>query len=180
MPGVIGWFQRRGGIPLAPPPSVREYGSLGDDPDRNGGYSTAGIRGVSFVIEYFDSRGWTSIRTIRCLGIDPLHPASITAYCHVREEVCDFRLDRIISIMDLRSGRIVSAEEHLALLAPYLPNDAPEPEPELSALIDLQDAVRGRSVSRCSRSGCAAVASATKRATIVLDSCEGGSGSPQL
>ena len=121
---------------------MREYGSLGDDPDRNGSYSTAGIRGVSFVIEYFNSRGWTSIRTIRCLGIDPLHPASITAYCRVREKVCDFRLDRIISIMDLRSGRIMSAEEHLALLTPYLPNDAPEPEPELSALIDLQDAVR--------------------------------------
>ena len=42
--------------------------------------------------------------------------------------------------MDLRSGRIVSADEHLTLLAPYLPND--EPEPYLRALIDLQNAMR--------------------------------------
>jgi hypothetical protein len=137
---VVGWFERFGEIPLAPPAVVREYGSIGDDPERRGNYSTAGIRGVAFIVEYFDQRGWTSIRTIRCLGIDTLHPASISAHCHVRGKVCEFRVDRIISISDLRSGRIVSAEEHLALLAPYLPNDAPEPE--LCALVDLQNAVR--------------------------------------
>jgi hypothetical protein len=141
MAGVVRWFEKRGEIPLAPPPAVREYGSLTDDPDRfGGGYSTAGIRGVAFAVEYLDSRGWASIRTIRCLGIDTRHPASLTAYCRVREKVCKFRIDRIISIMELRTGRIVSSDEHVTLLAPYLPND--DPEPYLCALVDLQNGMR--------------------------------------
>ena len=85
-------------------------------------------------------RGWTSIRTIRCLGVDTRHPASITAYCRVRDKVCKFRLDRIISILTCRTGRIVSADEHLALLAPYLPSE--EPESYLLALVDLQNSMR--------------------------------------
>lgn len=141
MVGVVKWFEERGEIPLVPPSTVREYGSLTDDPDRfGGGYSTAGIRGVAFMIEYLDSRGWTSIRTIRCLGIDTRHPASLTAYCHVRDKVCKFRLDRIISIMTLRTGRIISADEHLALLAPYLPSE--ETAEYLLPLVNLQNAMR--------------------------------------
>ena len=141
MAGVVNWFEKRGEIPLVPPSGIREYGSLTDDPDRfGGGYSTAGVRGVAFAIEYLDSRGWTSTRTIRCLGVDTRHPASVTAYCHVRDKVCKFRVDRIISIMDLRTGRILSADEHVALLAPYLAGQ--EPEPYLRALVDLQNGMR--------------------------------------
>ncbi len=141
MRGIVRWFEKRGEIPLAPPPGVREYGSLTDDPDRfGGGYSIAGIRGVSFAIEYLDSKGWTSIRTIRCLGIDTRHPASLTAYCHVRDKVSKFRVDRIISIMELRTGRIVTSDEHVTLLAPYLPHE--EPEPYLCDLVDFQNATR--------------------------------------
>ena len=141
MDGVVRWFERRGGIPLATPPRFREYDSLTDDPDKfGGGYSIEGIRGVAFAVEYCDSHGWTSTRTIRCLGVDARHPASITAYCHVRDRVCRFRLDRIISIVDLRSGRILSSDEHLALLAPYLPDEAPEPY--LTNLINVQTATR--------------------------------------
>ena len=141
MAGVVWWFQKRGEIPLLPPPAVREYGSLTDDPDRlGGGYSIAGIRGVAFAIEYLDSHGWTSTCTIRCLGIDTRHPASLTAYCHLRQKVCNFRIDRIISVMELRTGRIVSSDEHVTLLSPYLPND--DPEPYLCRLVDLQNAMR--------------------------------------
>ena len=141
MDGVVRWFERRGEIALVPPARLREYAAITDDPDKfGGGYSVEGIRGVAFAIEYCDSHGLASIRTIRCLGIDTRHPASLTAYCHVREKICKFRIDRIISIMDLRSGRIVSPDEHLALLAPYLPDD--QPEPYLRTLINLQDATR--------------------------------------
>lgn len=141
MEGVVRWFEKRGEIPLVPPPGVREYGSLTDDPDRfGGGYSIIGVRGVAFAIEYLDTRGWTSIRTIRCLGIDTRHPATLTAYCNVRKEVCKFRVDRIISIMDLRTGRVLTTDEHFSLLAPYLPNE--EPEPYLTSLVDLQNATR--------------------------------------
>jgi hypothetical protein len=141
MDGVVRWFERRGGIPLVPPPKFREYASLTDDPDKfGGGYVTEGIRGVAFAIEYCDSHGWTSTRAIRCLGIDTRHPASITAYCHVRDRVCRFRLDRIISILDLASGRILSSDEHLALLAPYVPEQ--EPQPYLASLMAVQQATR--------------------------------------
>jgi len=141
MVGVVRWNEKRGEVPLVPPPSVREYASLTDDPDRfGGGYSIEGVRGVAFAIEYLDSHGWVSTRTVRCLGVDTRHPASFTAYCHVRDKVCKFRVDRIISIIDFRSGRVLSSDEHLALLAPYLPDDSPEPY--LSALVDIQTATR--------------------------------------
>jgi hypothetical protein len=141
MNGVLRWFERRGEIALVPPPRLREYAALTDDPDKFGaGYSIEGIRGVAFAIEYCDSHGFTSIRTIRCLGIDTRHPASLTAYCHAREKLCKFRIDRIISIMDLRSGRVVSSDEHQALLAPYLPDS--EPEPYIQTLTNVQDATR--------------------------------------
>ena len=42
--------------------------------------------------------------------------------------------------MDLRTGRIVSADEHLALFAPYLLSNAPEAD--LCTLVDLQDEAR--------------------------------------
>lgn len=140
--GVVRWFARRGEIPLVPPPHVREYASLTDDPDRfgGGGYSIDGIRGVTFAIEYLDSHGWVSTRTIRCLGIEARHPASLTAACNVRKKVCKFRIDRIVSIFDLYSGRLLSAEEQTALLAPYLPSE--DPEHYLVALVDLQIATR--------------------------------------
>lgn len=103
--GVVRWFEARGEIPLVPPSSVREYAPLIDEPDRfadGEGYSTQDIWGVSFIAEYVDSRSWTSISTIRCLGIDTRHPASITAFCHARGKVGRFRVDRIISIRTLR------------------------------------------------------------------------------
>jgi hypothetical protein len=139
--GVISWFEKRGEIPLVPPFSVREYAPLIDEPDRfAGGYSTEGIWGVAFAAEYVDSRGWTSISTIRCLGVDTRHPASIAAFCHARERVGKFRVDRIISIRTLRSGRLLNSDEHVTLLAPYLPQEAPDPW--LCTLVDVQNATR--------------------------------------
>jgi len=139
--GVVRWFEAHGEIPLVPPPSVREYAPLIDEPDCFGGsYSTEGIRGVAFVAEYVDSRGWTSISTIRSLGIDIRHPASLTAFCHARGKVGKFRVDRIISIRELRSGRLLTSDEHVTLLAPYLPHEAPDPW--LCALVDVQNATR--------------------------------------
>ncbi len=141
MAGVVRWFERRGEIPLVPPCDLREYCPLTDNPDPPLDENLSdSICGVAFAIEYFDSHGWMSTRTIRCLAIDPRHPASVNAYCHVRGMVMGFRLDRIVSIIDLRTGRIVSSEQHLALLAPYLPNDAPGPH--LRALTRLQAAAR--------------------------------------
>jgi hypothetical protein len=138
---VVRWFERRGEIPLTPPRAVREYAPLNDDPDRfDPESSLATISGVAFAIEYCDSRGWMSTRTIRCLAINPHHPACLTAFCHIRQRVQTFRVDRIISIVDLRSGRVVSSDGHLALLAPYMPKG--ESRDYLQPLFAFQEATR--------------------------------------
>jgi hypothetical protein len=141
MEGVVGWFARRGEVPLAPPFRRREYAPLDDDPDGSSNFTNHKICGVAFSLEYCDSRGWASTRVVRCLALDPLHPARLRAYCHVRQAERTFRIDRIISITDLRSGRIVSSDGHRILLAPYLLPDE-ETDPSLTALIELQDATR--------------------------------------
>jgi hypothetical protein len=141
MGGVLRWFEERGEIPLRPPYRVREYAPLTDDPDRPFDENfVATIDGVAFAIEHCDSHGWMSTRTIRCLAIDPTHPACISAYCHVRDTIMTFRVDRIITIIGLHSGKMVSSAEHLALLAPYLTDI--EQGPDIGALIELQQATR--------------------------------------
>ncbi len=141
MNGVVRWFVRRGEVPLVPPPRLREYVPLADDPDRfDPESSLASISGVAFVVEYCDARGFMSTRTLRCLAINPHHPATLTAYCHVRERVQSFRIDRIISVIDLRSGNILSGDGHMALLAPHLPES--ESRPDLQPLFALQRTTR--------------------------------------
>ena len=130
MAGVVGWFERRGEIPLVRPPGLKDYEPLSDDPDPpNRAFSGEEIGGLAFGMEYCDSRGWMSTRTIRCLALDPRNPAAIKAFCNMRQAIRTFRIDRIISMFDLRSGRMLSSEEHLALLAPHLPDESAESVP---------------------------------------------------
>ena len=127
MDGVAGWFERRGEIPLVPPPRIREYEPLDDDADPpDADFSDESIRGVAFGIEYCAQRGWLSRRTIRCLALDPRPPTCIKAFCHVRGTSRAFRIDRIVSIIDFRSGRMLASDEHVAILAPYLAQDVSE------------------------------------------------------
>jgi hypothetical protein len=141
MVGVAGWFERRGEIPLAPPPRLREYGPLSDDPDRPEiTFVGNEIRGVTFVLEYCDSRGWVSTRTIRCLGADRATPAYLRAYCNVRRTARCFRLDRIVAIGDLRTGRVLTAEQHDALLGPYFSQENATPRTRM--MMELRDATR--------------------------------------
>ncbi len=139
MDGVAGWFEKRGEIPLVPPPRFREYGPLRDDPDRpDADFSDMSVCGVAFAIEYCDQHGWMSTRTVRCLALDSRPPACLKAFCHVRGTTRSFRIDRIISVVDLRSGAILPGDAHVALLAPYLPQH--RQDPEISAMRDLLDA----------------------------------------
>jgi hypothetical protein len=141
MKGVTGWFERRGEIPLSPPLGLREYGPLADDPERGeGDFSATAIRGAAFVLEYCDSRGWMSTRAVRCLGIDLEAPVSLRAFCNVRKTARTFRIDRIISVADFRTGAILSGSAHFSLLAPYLPQY--EQDAAVRALRVLQEAVR--------------------------------------
>lgn len=127
-------------MPLAPPFRLREFTPLDDDHDGDNDFTDRKVRGVAFALEYCDGRGWASLRTVRCIAVDPRHPACLRAYCHIRQEERTFRLDRVISIADLRTGRILSSNEQVALLAPYLPG--PHTDPDFPALFRLQDAAR--------------------------------------
>jgi hypothetical protein len=141
MDGVRGWFERRGEIPLVPPPRLREYVPLADDPDRQGAnFHAEDIGGITFALEYCDSRGWVSMRTIRCLAIDPRSPVTLKAYCNVRRTVRSFRFDRIVAIGDLRSGRVLTGEQHAWLLGPYLAED--KTDPRMRMITDLRTASR--------------------------------------
>jgi hypothetical protein len=121
MDGVAGWFAKCGEMPLSPPAALRGYGPLSDDPDRPATEFTSDlIRGVAFGMEYCDSRGWASTRAVRCLALDPRPPVSIKALCAVRGTTRTFRVDRIISLVNFRTGAILSADHHIDLLAPYL------------------------------------------------------------
>jgi hypothetical protein len=141
MSGVSAWFAERGEIPLVVPFRLREYAPLSDDPDRPASeFPSEAICGAAFTIEYCDSRGWVSTRTIRCERMDPQPPATIQAFCHVRGTSRTFRLDRIISIVGLRNGAILSGEAHVQLLAPYL--RGARSDPQTQALCRLQDAAR--------------------------------------
>jgi hypothetical protein len=141
MGGVIAWFEELGEIPLRPPFRVREYAPITDEPDRPvDRHFVDSICGVAFAIEHCDAHGWMSTRTIRCLSIDPRHPAAISAYCHASDRVMTFRVERIISIIDLHKAKVVSSEHHLALLAPYLSDG--EPNADVEALIELQHTAR--------------------------------------
>lgn len=144
MNGVAGWFERRGELPLAPTAGLREYGPMADDGDlpESTTFSNA-IGGVAFGLEYCDSRGWVSTRTIRCIGIDARRPASLKAYCTLRRTTRSFQVDRIISIMNYRTGAILSGDEHGALLAPYLAAEGTECEAPVTSLRALQRCARG-------------------------------------
>ncbi len=141
MDSVRGWFERRGEIPLVPPPRLREYVPLADDPDRPGAdFHAVDIAGITFALEYCDSRGWVSMRTIRCLAIDSRSPAFLKAYCNVRRTIRSFRFDRIVAIGDLRSGRVLTGEQHASLLGPYLAED--RTDPRMRMITELRSATR--------------------------------------
>lgn len=141
MEGVVSWFAKGGEVPLCPPPRLREYAPVDDDPDGHADFRDERIRGVSFSMEYCDGRGWASTRLVRCLAVDAAHPARVRAYCHVRQAERTFRVDRIISIGDLRTGQILSGDGHMTLLAPYL-RPAEEADRHVAALIEAQEATR--------------------------------------
>jgi hypothetical protein len=141
MDDVAGWFERRGEIPLAPPPRLREYVPLSDDPDpADATYPVDAVRGLAFALEYCDSRGWVSTRTVRCLAVDPEAPVFLSAFCNARRTTRTFRLDRIVAIGELRTGRILTADQHSMLLGPYLGME--KSDPRVRMLAELRQATK--------------------------------------
>jgi hypothetical protein len=58
----------------------------------------------------------------------------------VRGTIRVFRFDRVVSAFDLRTGRMLTGEEHAAILSPYLPQHVCEPD--VAAMRRLHEAAR--------------------------------------
>lgn len=127
------YFARLPELPLVPPHRFRDYVPLADDPDpADISFDIDTARGLCFGMEYCDSRGWVSMRTVRCLAASAEIPGYLSAWCQVRRTTRVFRLDRIISVTNLRTGRIMDGCSHQLLFDAILgrtPRDGVDTDP---------------------------------------------------
>lgn len=73
------------------------------------------IEGVACAISYTDSGGRVSERTITCKRLDRKGgTAYLYAWCHVREQVRQFRTDRIREVYDIESGEVIAPHHFFA------------------------------------------------------------------
>jgi hypothetical protein len=119
---VTQWFAERDEVPLVPPPRFYEYAPVLEESDCRGIPCTVDeISAIAFGLNYCDLRGWASTRTVRCIGIDAGPPETLWAYCAIRKTPWPFRLDRIISVANFRTGLILEADRLDQLLAADIP-----------------------------------------------------------
>jgi len=65
------------------------------------------IAGFACIITYSDARGRSSERRVTCQRLDrAASQIYLYAYCHERAAVRQFRLDRIIAVIDLHTGEV--------------------------------------------------------------------------
>lgn len=83
-----------------------DWDDIGDLPDFTENLPT--IAGISCIIEYGKANGEQSQRVVTCQRLDD-HAGTIYlwAYCHLRTQKRQFRVDRIIAVFDVETG-----EEH--------------------------------------------------------------------
>ncbi|MEO0385072.1 MAG: WYL domain-containing protein [Pseudomonadota bacterium] len=85
----------------AAPPNVVEHAPAADDHDTIAG--GAAIEPQDCTIDYVDSRGEASCRTITVSAVEHNNAGNIVlkAHCHVRDAPRAFRLDRVSSVTDM-------------------------------------------------------------------------------
>lgn len=80
------------------------------------------ISGLAILIEYQNAKGESATRLITCRRLD--HHAGmkyIYAFCHMREQVRQFRIDRIKEIFDHRTGESLNPVD--GFFAKYAPDN---------------------------------------------------------
>lgn len=82
-----------------------EIGIVSDVRDQSSGWST-------FMV-YEDSAGNRSERRVTCRSISgDGRPVYLMGYCHERQAPRSFRIDRIVELIDYRTGEVVEALRH--------------------------------------------------------------------
>src|SRR5690349_2752391 len=86
-----------------------------------GGNEDLTLAGVGLVLEYEDSRGRQTQRLVTCKQYEiRAGKEYLRAYCHHREAVRSFRLDRIVDIFDATTGESLSPVQ--AFFARFAPD----------------------------------------------------------
>lgn len=140
--------------PLPTPPRFEPHlPPTEDSPDLTAldarfGDDAAGIAGMAFGIVYVDASGERSERRITCHGIETKNGlVYINAYCHERRAPRQFRVDRLISATDWRTGEIFEgAERFLEMLAACGAVDAGQ---AVATVASAEGADQRRAMNRC-------------------------------
>lgn len=103
---------------VTPPLPKGRVASVGAEPDLPVAMSPDESAAASIYIEYKDSKGEASCRTITFRAIEGHYgqPESIAAYCHVRERMRRFRIDRITEMVVEDTGELIDPIEHCIAL----------------------------------------------------------------
>lgn len=102
---------------------AREFVDDADDPTEDFEQSELdAISGLAVLIDYQNAKGESGTRLITCRRLDQHQSTKyIYAFCHVKERVRQFRIDRIKEIFDHRTGESLNPVEEF--FARYLPDN---------------------------------------------------------
>ncbi len=118
-------FKSRRDTPIIPPVELTMGGPAIDTPEElipeesRSADAIADIAGLSFVINYENSTGETSLRAVTCHAIEPGPPEVLRAHCHLRDAERRFNIDQIHQIVELDTGEVLEDSDLRDFLATY-------------------------------------------------------------
>lgn len=102
--------------PAAPEAAVAWSDDEEDEPLREvekPSFAAQEISGTVCVIRYVDTKGHETQRRVSCQRLDLADThLYLVAYCHERQKIRQFRIDRVRSVVDLSTGEIVEPGLH--------------------------------------------------------------------
>lgn len=112
MLAIMGYIRGRRVTPLTPEAfvaSLPELDADGWDEEDDAEPDLEGVAGVGCVITYADSSGFESVRRVTCRKLSRKGVATyLQAFCHEREALRTFRVDRILEVACGATGEVFS------------------------------------------------------------------------
>lgn len=107
---ILDYIKGRRVVPATPPTFKPSLPDFDDDPlDEEEDYEPdlESVAGVGCIIEYLDSKGRASVRRITCRKISSSRGVDyVQAYCHERESLRTFRIDRVTEVVCGSTGEV--------------------------------------------------------------------------
>lgn len=116
-------FVRRPDTPVIPPATFGPMGGASADTAEAspaGGALLDDIDGLVLAMEYSDESGARTRRIVECRRLNPDLPGYIEGWCRLRDAERTFRVDRIVSLTNLTTGRQIFGAAVQSFFAPYL------------------------------------------------------------